>query len=161
GIGLYSKNIIYSYEYTGTYHYDYYFNGDNSGTSTSLGYPAGITLDASGNLIVTDTNNQRIRKINLLASGNPVTTIAGIGWYATTTCGHFTCSFGCSCDYYNYSSWGFNGDGTATSKALYYPYSPAVDSSSRITFADSNNQRVRRFPAGGSLETIAGDGNAY
>jgi sugar lactone lactonase YvrE len=47
---------------------------DATGTAARFGIPAGITVDASGNLYVTETGNHKIRKIT---STGVVTTIAG------------------------------------------------------------------------------------
>lgn len=47
---------------------------DGIGTAARFNFPAGITVDAAGNLYVTETINNRIRKIT---SGGVVTTIAG------------------------------------------------------------------------------------
>jgi sugar lactone lactonase YvrE len=47
---------------------------DGIGTAASFNFPAGITVDASGNLYVTETMNNRIRKIT---PSGAVTTVAG------------------------------------------------------------------------------------
>jgi sugar lactone lactonase YvrE len=49
-------------------------NTDAIGSVARFNFPAGITVDASGNLYVTETFNHRIRKIT---AGGVVTTIAG------------------------------------------------------------------------------------
>lgn len=55
-------------------------NTDATGTAARFNFPAGIVLDASGNLYVTETVNHRIRKIT---TAGVVTTIAGsTGGYA-------------------------------------------------------------------------------
>ncbi|MEI9900566.1 MAG: hypothetical protein WDN31_11080 [Hyphomicrobium sp.] len=53
------------------------FGGDGAkATDASLFYPRGIALDASGNLFIADTFNQRIRRV---AEDGTITTIAGDG----------------------------------------------------------------------------------
>jgi uncharacterized protein (TIGR03437 family) len=78
------------------------FSGDNGpATSAELNSPGGVAVDAAGNLYIADQQNELIRKV----ANGMITTIAGNG----TT--------------------GFGGDGgTATSAALNYPSSVAVDS---------------------------------
>src|SRR5690348_16500614 len=54
------------------------FAGDGGlATAAQLDSPMGLAVDASGNLYISDTHNQRIRKIT--ASTGIITTIAGIG----------------------------------------------------------------------------------
>jgi sugar lactone lactonase YvrE len=112
------------------------FSGDGGpATSATLSTPAGIALDAAGTgiLFIADTQNQRIRKVDL--SGT-ITTVAGNGTNA------------------------FSGDGgPATSASLNFPEGVAVDSSGNIFIADTSNNRIRKVDAGGIITTVAGNGN--
>lgn len=107
------------------------FNGDNiSATSAQIYNPRGLAFDASGQLLIADSANNRLRRIDLAGK---ITTIAGTG--ADTT----------------------SGDGAlATLAQLGDPYAIALDSSGRIYTASSLHKRVRRIDAAGIIRTIAG-----
>ena len=111
------------------------FSGDGgAATAAQLANPAGITLDAAGNLYIADRGNHRIRFVN--ASTGNISTVAGngIGGYA--------------------------GDGaSATLAQLNYPLGVAVDASGNIYIADYSNHRVRKVTfSTGNISTIAGTG---
>jgi len=111
--------------------------GDATGGSTSLGElynPSGLAMDAAGNLFIADTQNHRIQ---MLAPGGTVSTIAGTG------------------------TSGFSGDGGAAAGAqLSYPSAVAVDAGENIYIADSGNNCVRLVTPDGNIATIAGTGDA-
>ena len=81
------------------------YGGDNGpATSAVLNGPQGVDIDASGNVYLSDTLNNRIRKVT--ASTGIITTIAGTGTSS------------------------YSGDnGPATSATLYRPYAVVVDAS--------------------------------
>ncbi|HEY1212349.1 MAG TPA: Ig-like domain repeat protein [Bryobacteraceae bacterium] len=110
------------------------FDGDGgSATQATLDSPAGVAIDASGNLYISDTRNQRVRKVS---TNGTISTIAGTGVA------------------------GFSGDGgVATVAMISLPTAIAVDSAGNIFFADSNNNRVREIEAAsGTIQTVAGNG---
>ena len=110
------------------------FTGDgNSATNAELNSPHGIAIDGSGNLYITDTYNQRVRKV----SGGIITTIAGTG------------------------TGGFSGDGSsATGAQVNAPGGITVDATGNVYFADYSNNRIRKISTAGIITTIAGNGTA-
>lgn len=109
------------------------FSGDGGAAgSAQLSSPVMVAPDASGNLFVADTYNNRVRKIS--ANGS-ISTVAGSG------------------------TAGFSGDGgSAIAAQLSGPYGVAVDASGSILIADTGNYRIRKVTAGGTITTIAGTG---
>src|SRR5215467_7947176 len=110
------------------------FAGDGSaGTSAQVNFPSGLAADPSGNLYISDTGNQRVRKL----SGGSITTVAGNG------------------------TAGYGGDGgAAVSAQINSPAGLAVDSSGNLYIADFSNPAVRKVTSGGTITTIAGTGVA-
>ena len=99
------------------------FSGDNGPATTAmLNHPNGVAVDASGNLYIADSGNNRVREV-VAATGN-IITIAGNGNH------------------------GLGGDGgPATSATLYYPMGVAVDSLGNVLIADTyNSPSIPRGP---------------
>ncbi len=101
---------------------------DGMGTQAGFGYPNGVAVDASGNIIVADRTNMRIRQIT---PAGVVTTLAGGG---SNTYG------------YIYSS-----DGVGSNVGFRNPIGVAVDKiTGSILVAEADNQRIRKLsPAAG------------
>lgn len=103
-------------------------------TSAALDTPTGVAVDASGNLFVADSHNNRIREV----SGGKISTVAGsgpVGMAAT-----------------------YGGDGgSATAAELAKPTGVALDAAGNIYIADTNNNRLRKV-GNGSISTVAGTG---
>ena len=111
-------------------------------TSAVLYTPSQVTVDASGNVYISDTNHHRIR---MLRPGNPnytITTVAGTG--AT----------------------GWAGDGAAaTSATLFNVWGVAVTSPGTFWLAQSAevavspNNRVRKVTSFGTIQSVVGGGD--
>ena len=103
---------------------------DGTGTGASFDFPRGVAVDSSGNVIVADMNNHRIRKVT---PGGVVNTLAGSG------------------------TGGFS-DGTGAGASFNLPRGVALDSSGNAIIADLGNQRIRKVSPGGVVTTLAGSG---
>jgi len=108
------------------------FTGDNGpAKSAQLNFPDNVSLDSTGNLLIGDTGNQRIRQIDTTGT---ITTIAGGG---------------------------MGGDGgAATNGVLVNPYNVAEDSAGNVYVADTANNRIRMITPAGIISTVAGTGIA-
>ncbi len=113
-------------------------NNGNSGDGghaarADLSRPIRIDIDKAGNLYLTDSDNNTVRKVS---SNGIITTIAGIG------------------------SEGFTGDGgPATQAQLNFPIGVAVDGSGNIYICDNLNSAIRKVTAStGIISTLAGNG---
>jgi sugar lactone lactonase YvrE len=97
-------------------------------TSTSIGIPGGITIDAAGNLYIAGDN--RILKVT---AAGIVSTIAGNGVS------------------------GYSGDGGAAKSAmLAIPNDLAVDKAGNLFVTDMGNGAIRKIIPDGTISTIAG-----
>lgn len=121
------------------------FSGDGGpAASAELRLPAGLALDASGNLYIADQANHRIRRVD--ARTGMIATVAGSG----------------ACRTGNICTGGFSGDGgRATSAELNFPGGVALDADDNLFIADTRNNRIRRMDhATGIITTVAGYGTA-
>jgi hypothetical protein len=112
-----------------------YSGNGGPATSAELDYPAGVAVDAAGDLFIADTHNQVIREV--LHANGEILTVAGNG------------------------TAGYSGDGgKATSAELFDPAGVAVDGAGDVFIADSYNSVVRKVNTSGIISTIAGTGLA-
>lgn len=116
------------------------FGGDNElANAAQLQNPIDVAISKHGDLYITDSNNNRVRKVTL--DTGVITTIAGSG------------SFG-------HSNGDFAGDGgIATNAKLNYPTGVTVDKTGNVYIADSYNHRIRKvINPTGVITTVAGSG---
>jgi secreted PhoX family phosphatase len=92
-------------------------SADAAGSAARFNYPAGVAVDASGNLYVADTYNYTIRKVT--ASG------------VVSTLGGWPGSSGCA-------------DATGSGARFYYPFGLASDSAGNIYVSDTYNNTIRK-----------------
>ncbi len=109
------------------------FSGDGGqATNAELYYPSGIAFDEIGNLCISDSKNNRVRKIN---SAGIIITIVGNGIA------------------------GYSGDGgSAISAELYETRGIAFDAIGNLYIADIQNNVIRMVDSTGIITTVAGDG---
>jgi len=123
-------------------------------TSAQLDLPEGVFVDATGNIFIADTDNNRIRVVN---TGSVQITIAGVaipaGDIQTVAGAYYQSEGGTACVY--------SGDGgAATAAFICFPANVFVDASENIYIADTNNQVIREVAPNGTIQTVAGNGTA-
>jgi sugar lactone lactonase YvrE len=112
---------------------DIFHTGDGGPATRALLWgPSGVAVDSSGNLLIADTEDSRIRKV---ASNGIIATVAGS-------------SDGCA--------WGDGGPALAS--ALNSPGGIALDTTGNLYIADNFNYRVRKIAGDGVITTVAGTG---
>jgi ATP-dependent protease HslVU (ClpYQ) peptidase subunit len=100
---------------------------DGIGTEAKFNNPTRVAVDATGNVYVSDDNNNKIRKIT---PAGTVTTLAG------STRG--------------------SEDGSATTAQFGYLYGLAVDRVGNVYVADTGNHRIRKITPSGTVSTLVG-----
>ena len=111
------------------------FSGDGGPAAQArINSPGGMALDGSGNLYIADTDNHRIRKIDVLGT---ISTVAGTG------------------------TAGFSGDAAAATAAqLNSPRGLDADGAGNLYIADTSNHRIRKIDVStGNISTVAGGGS--
>jgi len=111
------------------------FAGDGGpATGAWLDQPFGLAIDSAGDVYISDSANNRVRRVT---PDGTINTFAGNG------------------------SAGYSGDGgPALSASLNAPCGIALDSSGNLYIADSSNDRIRKVAPNGTITTVAGNGTA-
>ncbi|MBI4474706.1 MAG: IPT/TIG domain-containing protein, partial [Acidobacteria bacterium] len=126
-----SSNMVTTVAGTGAFDF---FGDDGPAAAARLNYPEGVAVDASGNILIADTYNDRIRLVS--AKTVSISTIVGIG--QTTLLGD---------------------GGPATLATLNLPEGIAIDRAGNLIIADTRHNKVRKVDlAAGTISTIAGTG---
>ena len=105
---------------------------EGQGAAAQFNYPAGIAVDAAGNVYVADYLNNRIRKIDPTGL---VSTLAG------STPG--------------------NANGQGAAAQFTNPNGVALDAAGNVYVADQNNHSIRKITPTGLVSTIAGSTQGY
>ena len=155
------------------------YAGDNGlAVGAALWSPSGVAVDAAGNVYISDTGNNLIRRVDK-TTGN-ITAVVGSKGTANTLNHPTGIAIDSAGAIYiadtndqrvvkwannklttiaGTGSKGFSGDGgPATKAALQNPYGVAVDASGSVYIVDSTNSRIRKVTPDGTIVTIAGTG---
>jgi sugar lactone lactonase YvrE len=108
---------------------------DGPAGTAQFNNPTTLAFDASGNLLIADRDNNRVRLLDL--GTNTVSTLAGTGDDTFTPDGQ-----------------------PATASALASPAGIVLAPDARVVFSEDGSHRIRAIDAGGNLVTLAGDGVA-
>lgn len=109
----------------------------NGGPATlaALDFPGGLAVDEAGNIYISDTHDNQVRKVS---PSGVITAFAGSGEHA------------------------FGGDGgPAALAALDFPAGLAFDRAGNLYIADQHNNRIRRVDRSGVITTVAGSSNEF
>ena len=121
-----------------------YAGDGGAATSTRINNPQGVSVDASGNIYIADTGNNRIRKV----SAGIISTVVNTSGNQTSTPPDFTYPLGDAA--------------AATAATLNGPRSVFVDAAGDIYIADTGNNRIRKVTTStGIISTVAGISGNY
>ena len=111
------------------------YNGDGqAATVSNIFLPQGVVTDANGNIFISDSTNNRIRRVD--AVSGKISTLAGTG------------------------APGYTGDGgIGTVAEVNQPSGLTIDGAGNLYFSDTGNSVIRRLDAvTGFISTVAGNG---
>ena len=161
-------------------------NADGTGSAATFSHPAGVAVDAAGNVYVADPDSNVIRKVS---PAGVVTTIAGSSKAGsangTGSAAGFNQPMSLTADVAGNlyvadagnnmirnvrpsgvvstragSITAGNADGTGTAAGFNYPSGVAVDATGNVYVADRNNDMIRKVSPAVMVTTLAGSVNA-
>ena len=116
------------------------FSGDGGqATAAQLNSPAGVAVDGNGNVFISDTANEIVRKVS---ADGVITTYAGNGSSPPASMNPITVGDG----------------GPATSAELSTPLGLAVDAAGNLYIADAQDNAIRKVTTEGIISTVASGG---
>ncbi|HEX2900329.1 MAG TPA: NHL repeat-containing protein, partial [Bacteroidia bacterium] len=104
-------------------------SSDGTGAAARFRLPAGLVVDATGNVYVADAFNHTIRRIT---PAGTVSTLAGLAENPGAT------------------------DGLGSAARFAYPQGVTLDPAGNLYVADGGNSTIRRIDLGGQVTTVAG-----
>ncbi|HEX3877472.1 MAG TPA: hypothetical protein VHW24_10830, partial [Bryobacteraceae bacterium] len=111
------------------------FSGDGGpAVNAQLNAPQGIAIDATGNVYIADTSNNRVRIVTV---NGIINTFAGNGQRGAPLA--------------------FGDGGLANQANLYLPGGVAIDSNGNLWIADTGDNLIREVTTDGIINTIVGD----
>ncbi len=120
------------------------YNGDGiAATSAELNFPYAVAFDASGNMYIPDSANQRVRKVmavgGVITPASTISTFAGTGNAGATAC---------------------TAAPVAANQAdVWSPSGVAVDAAGNVYIAETQNAAIRKVSAAtGFISTVAQSG---
>ena len=142
-------------------------------TAAQLAFPHDVAVDAVGNLYIADTNNHRVRRVDLAGTITTAARLDSPSGLAVDAAGNVYIAelwrhrvrkvdrAGAITSVAGTGARGDSGDGgPATAARLDRPDDVAVDAGGNLYIADSSNGRIRKVDAAGTITTVAGTGTA-
>ncbi|PYU54560.1 MAG: hypothetical protein DMG56_26740 [Acidobacteria bacterium] len=146
------------------------FGDGGLATDANLSFPQGVSLDGAGNVLIADTNHNRIRRVD--ATTHIITTVAGANTpvraladamgnlFITESIGNrilrMDATSGIITIVAGTGAYGYAGDnGPATSATLANPYGINVDRAGNLLIADAKNNRVRHVDVAANVITTS------
>ncbi|SFB04250.1 Por secretion system C-terminal sorting domain-containing protein [Flavobacterium swingsii] len=160
---------------------------EGTGTAALFNRPSGIAIDGGSAVVVTDQNNNRVRKIysdnstgfwagsstsgaiingtGAAARFNSLTGVARDGFNNAYVCdsGNHAIRKITSAGVVTTFAGGTLGtaDGTGTAAQFQNPQGLAIDASGNLYVSDTNNHRIRKITPAGVVTTLAGSTNGF
>jgi len=109
-------------------------SADGTASVARFVFPAGVAVDAAGNVYVADAGNETIRRIT---PAGAVSTLAGLAGSSGST------------------------DGTGGAARFKNPHGVAVDAAGNVYVGDKQNYTIRRITPAGVVSTLAGSAGIF